>query len=180
MAEKSQTAPRSLPAPSAPADEVRAYIVQLLVEKHKTPLDVAEKHASKWEIGTFTQLSEASGDSLAAIFGPNVGMCLKSWVEDDVCEVMDSQPLVIFWKYATRITGFILVSLLVLLFLPDMGLQSPYTRITWVASPIPWYLFALSGVIYVSKNPTDQLRVLLLGVTAFSAFGVGFCLMITP
>lgn len=94
MAEKS----KKLPSPSAPAEQVRAYITQLLVTKYSTPVEIAEKHARKWEIGTFSQLTKASQQNLSDIFNSNVGLCLYNALRDDMCDYLDEQPSVILAK----------------------------------------------------------------------------------
>lgn len=94
MTEKS----KKLPSPSAPAEEVREYITQLLVTRYSTPVDIAEKHASKWEIGTFSQLRQASPRSLSDIFNSNVGLCLGNALQDDMRDHLDEQPSVIVAK----------------------------------------------------------------------------------
>jgi len=82
----------AFPSASAPAEEVRTYITQLLVNKYDVPVDVAEKHANKWEIGRFSQLTPASRDTVQRIFGDNVGLCIHSTVQEDLSEVMNKRP----------------------------------------------------------------------------------------
>lgn len=95
-----------LPSPSAPAEKVRAYITQVLVTKYSTPVDIAEKHARKWEIGTFSQLTKASQQNLSDIFNSNVGLCLYNALRDDLYEWVDQQPsailakcMFLFWRH---------------------------------------------------------------------------------
>ncbi|KAJ5357048.1 hypothetical protein N7517_011657 [Penicillium concentricum] len=82
----------TFPPANAPADQVRTYITQLLVNKYDVPVDVAEKHASKWEIGRFSQLTPASRETLQRIFGDNVGLCIFSTLQEDLTEVMNKRP----------------------------------------------------------------------------------------
>ncbi|THC88369.1 hypothetical protein EYZ11_012179 [Aspergillus tanneri] len=90
------SAPKTLPLGSAPADEVRTYITQLLVKNNDVPVDIAEKYASKWEIGQFSQLTQASEEALQRIFGDNVGLCvyiaLQEALREDISKVLDKRP----------------------------------------------------------------------------------------
>ncbi|KAJ5178648.1 uncharacterized protein N7500_001347 [Penicillium coprophilum] len=82
----------TFPSANAPAEQVRTYITQLLVNKHDVPIDVAEKHASKWEIGRFSQLMPASQETLQRIFGDNVGWCIFSAIREDRIELINKKP----------------------------------------------------------------------------------------
>ncbi|OJJ07184.1 hypothetical protein ASPVEDRAFT_88438 [Aspergillus versicolor CBS 583.65] len=148
MAEKSN----KLPSPSASAEEVRAYITQLLVTKYSTPVEIAASHAAKWEIGTFSQLSKASLQSLSDIFNSNVGLCLYNGVREDMCDHLEKQPSVIFAKYVARISVVILVSVLLLALSWSLGFPIPKDVALWAKSPLPWFFFSGAMVYYVYKH----------------------------
>ncbi|KAF7587374.1 hypothetical protein BBP40_007362 [Aspergillus hancockii] len=153
------TASRTLPKGSAPAEEVRSYTTQLLVKKYDVPIDIAEKYASKWEIGRFSQLTSASRETLQRIFGDNVGLCVYSALREDISKILDEKPSVIISGYAATTSALVLVSVLLLFFLPELGLQAKQDRVTWAASPVWWFLFAVSGIFHAIKHP---LRIVLL------------------
>lgn len=90
-----KSASKTLLPDSAPADEVRTYITQLLVKRYDTDVDFAEKYASKWEIGRFSQLSSASQETLRGIFGNNVGICIYDTLQEDISKTHDATPSVI-------------------------------------------------------------------------------------
>lgn len=90
-----RTGLKTFPSANAPADEVRTYITQLLVNKYDVPVDDAEKHASKWEIGQFSRLTPASQETIQRIFGDNVGLCIYSAIQEDLSELLDARPLAI-------------------------------------------------------------------------------------
>ncbi|KAJ5813196.1 hypothetical protein N7447_010219 [Penicillium robsamsonii] len=114
----------TLPPPNAPAEQVRTYITQLLVNRYDVPVDVAETHASKWEIGRFSQLTPASRETLQRIFGDNVGLCIFSTLQEDLTEFMNKRPSAIISGYVAAASSLALASVVLLFFLPELGLQS--------------------------------------------------------
>ncbi|CAI7656229.1 unnamed protein product [Penicillium glandicola] len=118
------TGPKAFPPASAPADVVRAYIAKLLVDKYDVPADVAEKHADKWEIGRFSQLTAASRDTVQRIFGDNVGLCIHIAIREELLEALNKRPSAIISSYAAISSSLALASILVLFILPELGLQA--------------------------------------------------------
>ncbi|OJJ55022.1 hypothetical protein ASPSYDRAFT_71565 [Aspergillus sydowii CBS 593.65] len=164
-----------LPSPSAPAEEVRAYIIQVLVTKYSTPVDIAERHASKWEIGTFSQLTKASQQNLSDIFNSNVGLCLYNALQDDLYEWIDQQPSAILAKYAFQISAVILASVLLLAFSWSQGLPIAKEWASWAFSPFPWFFFSGSTAYYIYKHGLRGAGVGFGAILAYVALVVGFC-----
>ncbi|KAJ5200804.1 hypothetical protein N7491_008390 [Penicillium cf. griseofulvum] len=166
------------PSAFAPADEVRTYITQVLINKYDVPVDVAEKHANKWEIGRFSQLTPASRDTIQRIFGDNVGLCIHSAVQEDLAEVMNQKPSAIISGYAATASSLSLATVLLLLFLPELGLQAKHAdRIMWAASPVWWFLFAGSWGFYAIKHPLNEITITLSSLGAFAAIMTGVILL---
>ncbi|KAL2831283.1 hypothetical protein BJY01DRAFT_226735 [Aspergillus pseudoustus] len=132
----------SLPANSAPATEVRSYITQTLVTRHKVDPDVAEEHAAKWDVGRGFELKQASLGHLQRVFGDNVGLSLYHVVRVD--EAAEPRTRVeVLSTAAADITGLLLVGVLALRFVPTaLGLRDRNNPIMWAANPLWWLLFA--------------------------------------
>lgn len=64
---------RKPPPPSASADEVRDFIVHLLMSKRRLPEDYARRVAARWTIGTGQELRKYSPAMFLDIFGREDG-----------------------------------------------------------------------------------------------------------
>ncbi|KAL2871442.1 uncharacterized protein BJX67DRAFT_342244 [Aspergillus lucknowensis] len=168
----------TLPAPNAPADQVRAYITQLLITKHHVAPDAAEKYAGKWEIGAFSQLASAPQNTIQRIFGDNAGWCIYNGMREDLFKAQDRKTSVILSAWAVRISAPALASVLFLLFSPELGLQSAQDRITWAAHPSWWLCFGISGLLYFFYHPHRDVEGLTSLLFGFFSVVVGIILVV--
>ncbi|KAJ6118688.1 hypothetical protein N7471_013308 [Penicillium samsonianum] len=175
-----RTGLKTFPSANAPADEVRTYITQLLVNKYNVSVDDAEKHASKWEIGQFSRLTPASQETIQRIFGDNVGLCIYSAIQEDLSELLDARPLAIISSYAASASALALASVVLLLILPELGLQAKQDRITWAVSPVWWFLSAASWAFYAIKHPLNPVRAVLSFIGGFVVVLVGINMFLFP
>lgn len=76
----------SLPAPSAGPNQVRAYITELLVNKHDYPRTDAAKIASKWSFSTARYLRAASRYYFDEDFGFRLGWQLHESIREGIYE----------------------------------------------------------------------------------------------
>lgn len=75
----------TLPAPSAGPNEVRAYLVRVLMSQDISA-DVADEIANKWGLGRGSDLRDASIAFLQGIFGKSNGWMLYRIVQKDALE----------------------------------------------------------------------------------------------
>ena len=75
-----------LPARSAGPDEVRAYIVRVLMTQRDTTSDAANETASLWRLGRGSELRDASVQVFKSIFGNYTGWFLYRIVHEDELE----------------------------------------------------------------------------------------------
>ena len=74
-----------LPALSAGVNEVRAYLVRVLMSQDISA-DVADEIANKWRLGRGSELHDASRAFLQDIFGKSNGWMLYRIVQEDALE----------------------------------------------------------------------------------------------
>lgn len=81
-----------LPAPSAGVNEVRAYLVRVLMSQDISA-DVADEIANKWRLGRGSELHDASRAFLQDIFGNYNGWMLYRIVQEDALEDWQQSPI---------------------------------------------------------------------------------------
>ncbi|RFU23632.1 hypothetical protein B7463_g12706, partial [Scytalidium lignicola] len=102
-----------LPARSAGPDEVRAYIVRVLMSQHDITSDAANETAGLWRLGRGSELRDASVQVFKSIFGDYTGWFLFRIVHENELEDWQQSAIGMISFY-TLIGSIILAALLVL------------------------------------------------------------------
>ncbi|KAL3456152.1 hypothetical protein BJX64DRAFT_294340 [Aspergillus heterothallicus] len=168
-----------LPANSAPAPEVRAYITQTLITTHDVTPEIAEKHAGKWDIGRGYELKQASLRHLQRVFGDNVGLALYHAVREERFAPREKTAREVWSLVAADITGLLLAVVFMLRFMPQvLGLRDRRDPIMWAANPIWWFSFAgcAANAAYQGRLQDTKSGLLLVG--GLMVFLVGIQLVV--
>ncbi|RAL11731.1 uncharacterized protein BO97DRAFT_406081 [Aspergillus homomorphus CBS 101889] len=177
-----------LPAEPASAEEIRQYLERILVEKYQTSPALAEKTASRWQVGRGTELRQFSLGTFRAHFGEDIGLCLYKGVcedkYDDWCPTTTSK--ITRGLLATSIA--IVATLIILYVFPGLlnPPAKPYGRPAFIdspaVSPIPWAFYGMAQLNYFyqhPKNDTNDLSLLVGGMLGIMALCLvpGLCLL---
>ncbi|KAJ5820452.1 hypothetical protein N7474_006043 [Penicillium riverlandense] len=73
-----------LPSPDAGPSKVRAYLLDLLIQEHEAPPELAQTSADKWVLGRGSHLRQGSQMQFRELFGDLVGPYLHQDVKRDV------------------------------------------------------------------------------------------------
>ncbi|KAJ5820457.1 hypothetical protein N7474_006048 [Penicillium riverlandense] len=92
-----------LPSPDDGPSKVRAYLLDLLIQEHEAPPELAQTSADKWVLGHGSDLRRTSREGFSQLFGQSVGPYLYQSIKRDVEAERRSSPT---WKrtYWTMIT----------------------------------------------------------------------------
>ncbi|KAJ0414660.1 hypothetical protein BJY00DRAFT_294632 [Aspergillus carlsbadensis] len=66
----------TIPDRSAPTEEVRGYLTQILTEKYAAHSEFAEASCASWKLGRGAELHDGNLEYFQQIFGNEVGFCL--------------------------------------------------------------------------------------------------------
>ncbi|CAL5871602.1 uncharacterized protein PFLUO_LOCUS5855 [Penicillium psychrofluorescens] len=156
-----------LPSPDAGPSKVRAFLLDLLIQEHEAPPELAKTCADKWVLGHGSDLRRTSREKFSQLFGESVGPYLYKSVKRDVEAELWSSPT---WKrtYWTMVT----VSVAAVFFL----IQAYYSRSQAQTIDNLGYAMVVFGptmLFCAFGSPNGNIFMLALWTGAFVSSGAG-------
>lgn len=174
--ETSVTFPQ-LPARSAAANEVRAYLEQILISKLDLTADLAHQTASSWSLGRGSELLDSSIQVFIKLFGDNTGWLLYRMIHDEELEE---------WKRSVvgRISSYmIVISVLLTVYHSCYTMwknsscsESRVKSFFWIT--FGFFLIGLATMNYAFFTPSSN-GVLIGIIGSMIAFPAGYAVVIT-
>ena len=92
------------PSPQARPREVRAYLANILIQKHDVNPEAAESMIDRWQLGRGRDLRQANSIDFVNLFGKQVGWYLYRSFQEDLNAEWRSSTSGIITYYALRIS----------------------------------------------------------------------------
>ncbi|PYH43186.1 uncharacterized protein BP01DRAFT_393746 [Aspergillus saccharolyticus JOP 1030-1] len=162
--------PKKLPAKSASAAEIRAYLAWMLVSKYQTSPELAQSTASRWQVGRGKELCEFSLGNFKAQFGEDIGLCLyKGVCEDEYNDWRSTRTAKIArGLLITSIVGLIVLIILFIFpgFLSTTPESSGINGLVWDEAASQAQTLLASAVSALAGGLDTDIRTLALNVLA--------------